>query len=336
MEITKEVLIRYLNARCTSDEEDEVGKWLVSSAENTRQAMIWVDELSDQQEKLLLRMVLNSEKTWKDTVSKIDTKTENERGSRFPRRARFTVIKISRFLRKYAAIWVSALMLFFAYYLYHKSRIVDVDTAYGETKVINLPDGSKVTLNGKSSIRYAYGWTGQERRVWVNGEAFFKVRQLEDNATFKVYLSGDNVIEVHGTEFNVVERQDINQVLLKSGKIVLRIENEKSQRQTINVAPGELVEVNKKKITKSHVDPEVYISWAEGTWVLRNTTLQQILEKVKLRYGISVITSERHLSRRASGYISIESKNAEIVITDIAHLFNLKMKIKGEEILLGE
>ncbi|RZK46234.1 MAG: hypothetical protein EOO59_19590, partial [Hymenobacter sp.] len=49
-----------------------------------------------------------------------------------------------------------------------------VATPYGQTHALTLPDGSQVTLNGHSTLRYAATWLPDHpREVWLDGEGFF-------------------------------------------------------------------------------------------------------------------------------------------------------------------
>ena len=70
----------------------------------------------------------------------------------------------------------------------------------GQYKVV-LPDGSKVSLNAASSLKFPVAFTGKERLVELTGEGYFEVAK---NAAqpFKVVVEGTTV-EALGTAFNV-------------------------------------------------------------------------------------------------------------------------------------
>ena len=72
-------------------------------------------------------------------------------------------------------------------------------TAYGETKTVELPDGSKVTLNTNSNIRIKHAWNAEiPREVWLDGEAFFKVSHQGNNQKFVVHTQDNVDVEVLG------------------------------------------------------------------------------------------------------------------------------------------
>ena len=105
-------------------------------------------------------------------------------------------------------------------------RRIHYTTAYGETKQLTLPDGTRVILNANSNLSYANDWASGEvsrtRSVRLAGEAFFKVtkRQTPTGSPVKfVVNSRDLQIAVLGTEFNVNQRGQAVSVMLNEGKV---------------------------------------------------------------------------------------------------------------------
>ena len=90
-----------------------------------------------------------------------------------------------------------------------------VATDFGQTRALALPDGSQVTLNGHSSLRYATTWQpDQPREVWLDGEGFFSVQHMANNQRFLVHTTAGLQIEVLGTKFVVARRRDQTRVVL--------------------------------------------------------------------------------------------------------------------------
>ncbi len=98
-----------------------------------------------------------------------------------------------------------------------------------------LPDSSVVLLNYRSTISYADGPTGRERRVDLRGEAFFDVLR-DDLRPFVIYANGTE-IRVVGTSFNVKAYGETVRVDVKSGKVEVR-----KDLKIIELLPGEGVE----------------------------------------------------------------------------------------------
>lgn len=82
-----------------------------------------------------------------------------------------------------------------------------VVTQLGERSQVVLPDGTKVWLNSSSSVEYVAPFFSRQRRVKMEGEAYFEVEH-DRRAPFVVSTNGLD-IEVLGTRFNI--RNDDNE-----------------------------------------------------------------------------------------------------------------------------
>ena len=78
----------------------------------------------------------------------------------------------------------------------------ELTVPYGKRFDLVLSDGTKVKINAGTTIKYPVQFiTGQNRKVFVKGEAYFDV--TEDIAHPFVVNANDINVEVLGTEFNV-------------------------------------------------------------------------------------------------------------------------------------
>ncbi|SDL86053.1 ferric-dicitrate binding protein FerR, regulates iron transport through sigma-19 [Catalinimonas alkaloidigena] len=193
-------------------------------------------------------------------------------------------------------------------------------TAYGETREVVLPDGSRVVLNANSTLRLQGSWatsawtrgTDTDREVWLEGEAFFNVcRQHVDHqpVKFRVYTP-DLTIEVLGTQFNVTNRDEATQVVLKSGKVRLALRNE--QDEEIMMQPGDLVAYSRAEhhLKQRVVVPERYEAWTEGKLVLDDVTLQTVADEIEAIYGIEVVIKDDSLkAMKLGGTLYTENLN---------------------------
>ncbi|QHT67994.1 DUF4974 domain-containing protein [Rhodocytophaga rosea] len=227
--------------------------------------------------------------------------------------------------------WSAAFLLFKAGYTqksYH--------TKYGETKTIDLPDGSTVILNANSTLHYSNDWQESRlREVWLNGEAFFQVRRKPHwkEARFIVHTNQLN-IEVLGTTFNVNNRRGIVKVVLNSGKVKLRhIDNDKD---SLVMEPKDLVEFtdNKKPFVKKVVEPEMYTSWRHHKLIFNETPLKEIAQLLEDNYGRPVIIQDKELAdRRFTG--AIPNENVELFLTVLGESLNVDIQSKDDTIQIN-
>ena len=338
MEMTKELVLLYFRNKCTFQEDRIVEDWLSSSSVNTQQALKWINELSDEEEKLFLKIVLSGNDVWKKTIKEISVRSSENEVYHKTEIGKSWLLDTYHHTRRYAAVLISILMLAFAFYVYRIHAIVELRTDFGKVKEVILPDGSSVILNGNSSLKYAYSWKDAPREVWLDGEAFFHVKHKTDHSGFKVYLGGHKTIEVLGTEFNVSERALKSSIFLKSGKIMLHLAS-KTHLENISLKPGELVELEgndvKSAVPKKVANPEKYYGWTKSKWILDGTSLREMLVKLEENYGVQVETeNETLLEKRVSGSIPLSSNDADTLIADIANLFELKISKENKKITL--
>jgi len=82
-----------------------------------------------------------------------------------------------------------------------------LETPRGGQYRLVLPDGTKVWLNAATVLRYPTAFTGKDRVVQLNGEAYFEVA-ADAAKPFRVSVRGGEQVEVLGTHFNIMSYAD--------------------------------------------------------------------------------------------------------------------------------
>lgn len=149
---------------------------------------------------------------------------------------------------------------------------------------ITLEDGTEVWLNAASRLSYPETFDGQQRRVTLEGEAFFKV--AKDSIKPFVVVSGNQEVRVYGTEFNVCaysDEKDIRTTLVE-GSISLRPIN--GNQSELMLTPGKQAIFDKEDETARvvSVDTEVITSWRTGVFVFEGQTMEQIIHALSRWY----------------------------------------------------
>ena len=199
-------------------------------------------------------------------------------------------------------------------------------TPKGGEYTIMLADGTKVWVNAATEIRYPVKFAGKERRVRLEGEAYFEV--TKDTARpFIVEANGIDVVAV-GTEFNVNSRKKkvVESVLVKG-----RVEVENEIRQVM-LNPNQLAvcDVETNGIMVKEVDVRKYIDWKNGDFVFSDDRLEDVMNKLALWYDCDVVYSDEKLKEiRLCGdmkrYGEVEEFLHFLEISTGAH-FNVKNK----------
>jgi len=212
-------------------------------------------------------------------------------------------------------------------------RMTEFHTDFGERMSVTLPDQSKVTLNGNSTLRYYKEWTSENNReVWIDGEGFFAVQHTQNHQKFIVHTSGQLDVQVLGTKFNVKSREQRSEVMLTEGKV--RLDMPDSKVAPVFLKPGELATMADQKLSKRVVRQKQYTSWLTYTLLFDRTPLRDVAELLKDTYGIEVtFTDESLQTRELSGEIS--SAHADDILYAIAETFNLKVERDGKTIKIS-
>jgi transmembrane sensor len=157
-------------------------------------------------------------------------------------------------------------------------------TNYGEITVKALPDGSEVTINANSRLRYARNWQdGADREVWIDGEAFFHVRKTLQRSRFIVHTGRFDVI-VTGTKFDVVNKSGRNNVLLQEGSVIIH----PLTGTDMDMIPGDFVSWDGNNLKKTSVRNDSVLAWKQHQFIFDRTPLSKVVDIIKDQYGVSV------------------------------------------------
>lgn len=150
----------------------------------------------------------------------------------------------------------------------------------GEYRLI-LADGTKVWMNSDSKFEFPTVFTGKERRVRLQGEAYFQV-QRNEKMPFRIEVNGIEVA-VLGTSFNIQAYGELMYTTLVEGAVALNVGGD-----TFRLSPGEEVKVNKRKVRVQKVDVYERIAWKEGKFVFREKRLEEVMEILGRWYDVEI------------------------------------------------
>ena len=173
---------------------------------------------------------------------------------------------------------------------------------------------------------------GEDRKVWLKGEAFFKVtKKPSTNAKFTV-VTKDLEVEVLGTSFNVNTRNQHTEVFLEEGKITLNLDEQKEQ-----IEPGEFISYSqeKKQIIKRYKKTEeIHSNWKDGILKIDDATIKIILNEIESIYGIDLIVKNEKLLDK-EGAVAIPVDDLEMTTLILERVLNVKIKRKGKQYFIN-
>ena len=159
-----------------------------------------------------------------------------------------------------------------------------IETPRSGTYQVILPDGSAVWLNAASRIKFPSSFNGRERRIELQGEAYFEVAK-DVSKPFRV-VSKNQVIEVLGTHFNINSYSDepFAKTTLLEGSVKVS-----SGGNTKIITPGEQAQVlGNGRINIVAVDTEQVIAWKNGLFIFKREDLKMAMRQIARWYNVEI------------------------------------------------
>ena len=201
----------------------------------------------------------------------------------------------------------------------------------GKMVKIILEDGSEAWINARSKITFPNRFVGNERKIQLEGEAFFKVTK-DKNRPFIVETK-DLSTQVLGTEFNVKSSNTQQaQVTLLTGKVEVL---DGGAQQGMILTPGdEFLRDIKGTVKLSKIDLDTYYRWYEGYFYFDQVSLGEVLREVGRWYNKDVVFENARVDRLKIRFTADRKESLETII-ELMNDFKLaKIVIKGNTIVV--
>ena len=146
-----------------------------------------------------------------------------------------------------------------------------------------LSDGSKVWLNSMTELRFPVTFAGEERKVYLTGEAYFEVAK-DAKKPFTVQFMSSSVT-VLGTSFNVMAYPDERhtEITLLKGAVVVEAAGRNQY-----IKPGQQVQVDNvsKEMNCREVNAGRYASWKDGLFDFEGMKLEDLAVELSRWYDV--------------------------------------------------
>lgn len=211
-----------------------------------------------------------------------------------------------------------------------QGRQVTYQTRPGETRRIDLADGTRITLDGGSRLSVRLGWRKRQVEMGL-AQASFDV--AKDPSRPFVIGVGDQRVRVVGTEFNIRHDDRSVRVTVRRGVV------EVAQRDGQGAAPTRLTvgqellhEQGAARSRVRRVEPDGAFAWAQGQLVADDETLGDIVADLNRRFTTPVRIAPEVATRRFSGVIALDDQ--ETAVRALAAYAGLSVDRANGEIVL--
>lgn len=182
-------------------------------------------------------------------------------------------------------------------------------TAKGESRDIQLADGSRISLNTDSNLSVRLD--KDARRVTVHdGQALFDVAH-DTHRPFLISV-GDETVRVVGTKFDVRRRDGQLSVTVLRGLVEVSADGEE---KPVRVRPGEMLEhaEGASGVVVRAVSTEDQVGWRSGRLVYRDQTLGRIVSDLNHYFERPLrLEGEETANLRFSGVLIVDGQDAMV------------------------
>ena len=304
--LNEDIIIRYLENRCSEEDFVLINEWMKESDENAgelfrMEEIYQLGKFPFEEENLVVR-------------------AERRLGRRLKRenQKKQEVFKLRSVLRYAAAIvGVMVLAAGLAYWFRNKAEeLVVASAAHGQVREMLLPDGTKVWLNQSSVLKYPRAFEGKERHVYLDGEAYFEVARNHEKPFMVKSPAMD--VRVLGTSFNIKCRPDNSfaETTLIEGEVEVK---DKSDKGRITLLPGQKAVLNRVtgRMQVKQVDPKMEIVWHNDLIPFEKSSIFQIAAALERFYGVKIILSPDVDSTNTYSGVLKKKDNIESVLNSL-------------------
>ncbi|PJG49372.1 iron dicitrate transport regulator FecR [Sphingobium sp. LB126] len=211
-------------------------------------------------------------------------------------------------------------------HLMNRPDIYTVTTRPGETRTVALDDGTRVELNGGTTMRF-------DRRdarfaALDGGEAAFTVRHDAANP-FRVTV-GEAVFEDAGTVFNIVHSGSMTRIGVSEGEVIYN-----PKAEAIALPAGRALTHDESGLRVMDIATDSVASWRQGRLTYANAPVAQISGDIARSLGVKLDATPGAGAMRFTGTIRLDRDPVRF-FGQAAPLMGLRAVRQGDVWLLKE
>lgn len=247
----------------------------------------------------------------------------------------------TRSLVRYAAIFIlaflaGAITVYFAgrsgesrlYQTYNEIQVPN-----GEKSMITLYDGTRVWLNSGTTFKYPVAFQAKERKVYLNGEAYFDVSGRKEQPFI---IQADQLkIKVLGTRFDVCayHTEDEFFVTLEEGSVYTSSD---VNGKELVLSPGDQAVFSRKtnQFAQIRVDTGLYSSWKEDLLRFQDTPFREVIKKMERWYDVN-ITLDGSINTEETYTMTIKTESLREMLNVLSKTTPIKYEINGKKVRIA-
>jgi len=202
--------------------------------------------------------------------------------------------RVMRFMRYVAVACVAifcSVVVIRKFYVATEDSIVSYEELYvpsGQRAQVKLHDGTVIWLNASSHLRYPSRFARAERKVELDGEAYFEVAH---NKEIPFYVQTENIkVQVTGTKFDVCSYKGSNSFIARliEGSINLLTNNAKEEKPITSLTKGKYFSMENGKYKTGEMSSNNALAWMQGIYYFDDVPFKELLDKIALYYNYKI------------------------------------------------
>ncbi|KIO75858.1 hypothetical protein TH53_18400 [Pedobacter lusitanus] len=215
------------------------------------------------------------------------------------------------------------------YYSSYYNPLITISTGTIANKQVQLEDGSVVTLNANSTLKYFKHLSSDKRQVRLQGKAFFEITKNPSRPF--IIDAGKGEVKVLGTTFSVNTDSGKVEVLVKTGKVQLSSKIKRGLHVTL--LPGNRGILNNDQLQKDTVLSENEYAWKTGRLVFRNEKLASVIQLLETTYHRKIILDSNASSCSVTATF-FTNHTLESILEELKLILKFKYEVKKDYILI--
>lgn len=315
------LLSKFLSGEATPEEAMLVNDWIAASEENktyyAQAEKVW--SLG----KDIQKMNSNKAQVWSELNQLTNAEVRTKQTFFTPYRIAAAIALL---------IGVSATIYFLNQNKTDSNQIAwETKQTFSEVARLSLPDGSSVTVNRNSTIKWPKEMKGASREIILQGEAFFDVSH--DPAKPFVITADEIKIKVLGTAFNVQDNKEKNEIETEvtRGKVLMYT----TEKQiTIEAGMKGIYRRQTKELILEKLQSENNIAYATHELSFSDATLKEVTDQLSKAYGVQFVFKNKKIE---DCLLTTEYRNRSLsfVMNVIAESLNLTYEIKDNTVYIS-
>jgi transmembrane sensor len=247
----------------------------------------------------------------------------------------------TRSLVRYAAVFIlaflaGAIAVYFAgrsgesrlYETYNEIQVPN-----GEKSMITLYDGTRIWLNSGTTFKYPVAFRAKERKVYLNGEAYFDVSGRKEQPFI---IQADQLkIKVLGTRFDVCayHTEDEFFVTLEEGSVYTSSDVDGKE---LVLSPGDQAVFSRKtnQFAQIKVDTGLYSSWKEDLLRFQDAPFKEVIKKMERWYDVN-ITLDGSINTEETYTMAIKTESLREILNVLSKTTPIKYEINGKKVRIA-